>query len=347
MKTHLFFVKCLAVLGFVSYGFNVHSSNQTVELETFYTAVECADVETVEKMLMINPKLKTVFYKDKSPLYPLLRATRLKNKVQKIKLKKYAKIITLFGADTAAMVVRKGKEWCGKKVTPLLYSQQRCYPIIDKELINFEPKPQTYKPKTKEESLLRNAKSTLLAEDVALFLTKKILQMDFAFKNKGVVLSQEAVFTSDLKDLKGRSLSGVFVGQIAPEGGIEEFHFKLYAQNVFLAEIIANVNWIKNESMDVFIVELKVSEGERQNGVGRLLLKSLIKACAQLEKLVFIELYAVPIGFDSIDERKKFSPLLVHFYKMQGFVPDKYSECTLKLTIENGSVVPGYKLKNK
>ncbi|HBL98196.1 TPA: hypothetical protein DDZ86_00965 [Candidatus Dependentiae bacterium] len=337
----MFFVKCVGIFtafGCSNYAFSVY---EMTPQEAFYKAVESADVEMVQKMIEIDPLLKTSLYKGNPMIWGVLQATRLKNKVVQPALKKYAKIIKLLGKSAACLKIKKVDS---EPFLPLDYSLRRCYSQIDKALIKFEQKPSSYVTKTAEEFVLQNKVADKLVEELEFFLVNKIIAMDVSLRNSKFETTAEADFITNLKDVKGRALSGKFTGNISVEGGIEQFSLSLYTSTIFLAKIEVEVNWQVGENMDVLVSALKVSKEERQNGFGGMMLDAVIKAICQLEKSAKLELYAAPSDVDKCDENLFFSRL-VSFYKKHKFVPNKWDANDLKLTIEEGKVLPAYKIE--
>src|SRR3989339_1504208 len=107
MTMRMFFVKCVGIFtafGCSNYAFSVY---EMTPQEAFYKAVESADVEMVQKMIEIDPLLKTSLYKGNPMIWGVLQATRLKNKVVQPALKKYAKIIKLLGKSAACLKIKK------------------------------------------------------------------------------------------------------------------------------------------------------------------------------------------------------------------------------------------------
>ncbi|HBL98197.1 TPA: hypothetical protein DDZ86_00970 [Candidatus Dependentiae bacterium] len=351
MKIYRIFFRLCAV-GFLFIGTSVFPSNNDDQIKLMYKVVEAGDVEMVQKMVEVDPSLKTNFYENKPFLWPLLRATRLKNKVEESKLKDYAKIIGLLGKDAAALNIMKEKGCGVETFMPLDYSLRRCFPLIDKELLKFKPFPPGYVPKTEEDKKSLKKFAELFVGELSSFFVEQLSAMNSFFKENENAGPQEVCFIGSVKDGEGRLFSGV-LKVVRGAKCKQRFCFKLYTQNKPHGEISFVIQRLNESSPTADIGSLEVVKDERHNGMGGMLLDSLISALCTLEKNWSVSLLAYPLTYNNVKTEQMFLPLLIAFYKMRGFIPSKNSVHNLTLTIVDGKVQAGCdravlkKIKNK
>ncbi|HBL98200.1 TPA: hypothetical protein DDZ86_00985 [Candidatus Dependentiae bacterium] len=301
-------------------------------------SVGLGDLKKVKLLLEIDKKLALISDSGQSLLWGLLRATRLKNKVEEAKLKDYAKIIKLLGENAAwSWIMKKGDI-----MMPLDYSLENCYPIIDRQLLKFEPKPMYYTPKTKKQKEEIAKFAGTCAEGAALFLTEYMLKMLSVPEEKLGKTFYEYSFYSLVKDSKGRLLTWVLRDNRKSLQD-KNFSVKLLAGGTFICSASFKLSSPKEGGLGVYISLLETAISERQSGFGGIMIQALLKTFAKLDTKAIVSLLAHPMGFD---ERQSalFRPRLIHYYKTFGFSPMQYAPDILVMTILNGKILPTYEM---
>ncbi len=333
MKIGMLFAR-MVLIGMLFGGRPVFSSNNSLtQAKLFYEAVVKADVKMVHKMLKSNLSLIDCRYDGGSILGVVLQATVLEKVVSKSKLKDFAEIVGLLGKDAAAFKLRTKDKKC--YINPLKYSLLHCYPEIDKALLQFAKKPQGYIPKTggKKEQI---EKMVSLSIGVVVPFLKECLLEAVGLLNQESLkkLVVKEVFDSGIKDVADRPLCWTFGARRLIETVV--FSIELYGGKTLLcAAEFAVVQ--KGSELRVEISKLISPEEERQNGYGRLVLGSLIKAFALVHNKIYISLIAEP-QYDDDQERKLYLPYLISFYKSLGLRLHNLADSELFLWIIGGKV---------